>query len=72
MLGFFCLSCQVSHNFKIFDKCLHLEGPSVIVRRSEEGAMYPGRERVNQGQQFDEMQRQQKNPDGSPRNDNES
>jgi hypothetical protein len=29
----------------------------------------PGRERVNQGQQFDEMQRQQKNPDGSPRND---
>jgi hypothetical protein len=32
----------------------------------------PGRERVNQGQQFDEMQRQQKNPDGSPRNNHES
>jgi hypothetical protein len=32
----------------------------------------PGRERVTQGQQFDEMQRQQKNPDGSPRNEEES
>jgi len=32
----------------------------------------PGRERVNQGQQFDEMQRQQKYPDGSPRDEDES
>lgn len=32
----------------------------------------PGRERVTQGQQFDEMQRQQKNPDGSPREKDES
>lgn len=29
----------------------------------------PGRERVNQGQQFDEMQRQQKNPDGTQQRD---
>ncbi len=29
----------------------------------------PGRERVNQGQQFDEMQRQQKNPDGTRQRD---
>jgi hypothetical protein len=32
----------------------------------------PGREQVNQGQQFDEMQRQQKNPDGAPRDEDES
>jgi hypothetical protein len=32
----------------------------------------PGRERVNQGQQFDEMQRQEKNPDGAPRDEDES
>ena len=32
----------------------------------------PGREAVNQGQQFDEMQRQHKNPDGAPRDENES
>jgi hypothetical protein len=32
----------------------------------------PGREPVNQGQQFDEMQRQHKNPDGAPRDENES
>jgi len=32
----------------------------------------PRRERVSQGQQFDEMQRQQKNPDGAPRDENES
>jgi hypothetical protein len=31
-----------------------------------------GREQINQGQQFDEMQRQQKNPDGSPRDNDES
>jgi hypothetical protein len=27
----------------------------------------PGRERIHQGQQFDEMQQQKKNPDGAPR-----
>lgn len=32
----------------------------------------PGRERIHQGQQFDEMQRQQKQPDGSAREENES
>jgi hypothetical protein len=32
----------------------------------------PGREPVHQGQQFDEMQRQHKNPDGSSREENES
>jgi len=32
----------------------------------------PGRERVNQGQQFDEMQRQHKNPDGTARDEEES
>jgi hypothetical protein len=32
----------------------------------------PGRERINQGQQFDEMQRQQKHPDGAPRDEEES
>jgi hypothetical protein len=32
----------------------------------------PARERVNQGQQFDEMQRQHKNPDGAPRDEEES
>ncbi|HEX4784487.1 MAG TPA: hypothetical protein VH350_09110 [Candidatus Sulfotelmatobacter sp.] len=32
----------------------------------------PGREPVHQGQQFDEMQRQQKNPDGAPKDENES
>ena len=32
----------------------------------------PGRERVNQGQQFDEMQRQHKNPDGTPWDEEES
>jgi hypothetical protein len=32
----------------------------------------PGRERINQGQQFDELQRQQKHPDGAPRDENES
>jgi hypothetical protein len=26
----------------------------------------PKREKINQGQQFDEMQRQEKNPDGKP------
>ena len=31
-----------------------------------------GREPVNQGQQFDEMQRQQKNPDGTPRTKDET
>jgi hypothetical protein len=30
----------------------------------------PGRERIEQGQQFDEMQRQEKNPDGSPQKEN--
>jgi hypothetical protein len=32
----------------------------------------PGREPVHQGQQFDEMQRQHKNPDGTPRDEDES
>jgi hypothetical protein len=32
----------------------------------------PGRERDNQGQQFDEMQRQHKNPDGTVRDEEES
>jgi hypothetical protein len=32
----------------------------------------PGRERVQQRQQFDEMQRQHKNPDGTPRDEEES
>ena len=31
-----------------------------------EDLLPPGREPVHQGQQFDEMQRQQKNPDGTP------
>lgn len=31
-----------------------------------------GREPVHQGQQFDEMQRQHKNPDGETREENES
>ena len=31
-----------------------------------------GRERVTEGQQFDEIERQQKNPDGSPRAKDES
>jgi hypothetical protein len=31
-----------------------------------------GRERITQGQQFDEMQRQQKNPDGAPRGEDET
>src|ERR1700730_10302484 len=37
MLGGFCLSCQVGDNFKIVDECLHLEMPSVVVRRSQDG-----------------------------------
>jgi hypothetical protein len=32
----------------------------------------PGRERVTQGQQFDELQRQQKKPDGSVQDEDES
>jgi hypothetical protein len=32
----------------------------------------PGRERIHQGQQFDEMQRQHEQPDGAPRDENES
>lgn len=32
----------------------------------------PERERIHQGQQFDEMQRQKKNPDGVPRDEEES
>jgi hypothetical protein len=32
----------------------------------------PGRERIHQGQQFDEMQRQHKQPDGAPQDENES
>jgi hypothetical protein len=32
----------------------------------------PGREPVHQGQQFDEMQRQHKNPDSTPRDEDES
>ena len=32
----------------------------------------PGRERINQGQQFDEMQRQQRHPDGASRDEEES
>jgi hypothetical protein len=32
----------------------------------------PGREPIHQGQQFDEMQRQHKKPDGTPREENES
>jgi hypothetical protein len=32
----------------------------------------PVRERVNQGQQFDERQRQHKNPDGTPWDEEES
>jgi hypothetical protein len=32
----------------------------------------PTRERINQGQQFDELQRQQKTPDGAPRDEEES
>lgn len=32
----------------------------------------PAREPIHQGQQFDEMQRQQKNPDGAPREHDES
>jgi hypothetical protein len=32
----------------------------------------PDRERIHQGQQFDEMQRQHKQPDGASRDENES
>jgi len=32
----------------------------------------PDRERIHQGQQFDEMQRQHKQPDGAPQDENES
>ena len=32
----------------------------------------PDRERIHQGQQFDEMQRQKKNPDGAPPDEEES
>ena len=32
----------------------------------------PVRERVSQGQQFGERQREQKNPDGAPREEEES
>jgi hypothetical protein len=32
----------------------------------------PDRERIHQGQQFDEMQRQHEQPDGAPQDENES
>lgn len=40
---------------------------------AQRSALLPsGRERVTEGQQFDEIERQQKNPDGSPRAKDES
>ncbi|HET7893785.1 MAG TPA: hypothetical protein VFL34_19805 [Candidatus Sulfotelmatobacter sp.] len=40
-------------------------------RDKSQDVVPPGREPVTQGQQFDEMQRQQKNPDGSPQKETE-
>jgi len=47
-------------------------GKSVRRRQSDNGDQLqelvpPGRERIHQGQQFDETQQQKKNPDGAPR-----
>ena len=41
-------------------------------RDKSQDLLPPGRERINQGQQFEEMQRQQKHPDGAVRDEEES
>jgi hypothetical protein len=52
-------------------------GKSVRLRQSDNGdtlqeLLPPERERIHQGQEFDEMQQQKKNPDGAPREQEQS
>jgi hypothetical protein len=47
-------------------------GPKSDKSEKLQDLLPPGRERIHQGQQFDEIQRQHKQPDGAPRDANES